>query len=448
MRTRTACLIAALCLAAAPVLAQRPTNTYVIEAGGSLPADLAQRVAGAGGTLLRSHAGSGLAIARSDNAGFAGQLEGNGLKVTQDYEIQFVPAGPDPQIAPLALGGEVSGANHLTALPPQGAFFFGCQWNMRQIDAPAAWNAGLLGDGVKIGYLDSGIDPFHIDLQDKVDLTLSASALVSSPCGAFDVDTIFDLNFHGTFGAGIIASNNIGTAGVAPNAEIVAVKVLNCGGGGTFGELFTGITYAADAGVDIINLSLGALFPRDLPGAGRLIGAINKAVNYANGKGIPVFAAAGNEGVGLDHAVNFISVPAESGAAISVYATDQDDALASYSNFGKSATWIGGPGGGDVPNTSAPLPGCPVNNVFESLVIAPCSSFVCGANNLYVLANGTSFATPAVAGVAALVEGKHGGALNAGQMKTLLQQTADDLGATGVDELYSHGRVNAGNAVE
>ena len=447
MRTRTTCLIAVLCLAAMPALAQKPTNTYVIEAGGNLPADLAQRVADAGGTLLRAHAGAGLALARSDDGGFAGRLDGNGLKVTQDYEIQFVPAGPDPQFAPVALG-EVAGADHLTLLPPQGAFFFGCQWNMRQIDAPAAWAAGHFGDGVKVGYLDSGIDPFHIDLEDKVDLALSASALVSSPCGVFDVTTIFDLNFHGTFGAGIIASNNIGTAGVAPNADIVAVKVLNCGGSGTFGELFTGITYAADAGVDVINMSLGTVFPRSIPGIGRLVGAINKAVNYANGKGIPVFAAAGNEAIGLDHARDLISVPAESGAAISVYATDQADVLASYSNFGRSATWIGGPGGGDVPNTSAPLPGCPVNNVFESLVIAPCSSFVCGATNLYTLSNGTSFATPAVTGVAALVEGANGGAFNAGQMKAHLKQTADDLGANGVDELYSHGRVNAGAAVE
>jgi subtilisin family serine protease len=148
----------------------------------------------------------------------------------------------------------------------------------------------------------------------------------------------------------------------------------------------------------------------------------------------------------MQHSGNVTWIPAESGAGISIYATGNTDTLASYSNHGVSGTWIGGPGG-DFPNTLPGRPGCVVTNAFESLMLSVCSSFVCGGTNFYVLSNGTSFASPTVAGVAALVDGEHGGALDAGQLKTILKNSADDLGQTGTDLFYSHGRVNAGNAV-
>jgi subtilisin family serine protease len=90
-----------------------------------------------------------------------------------------------------------------------------------------------------------------------------------------------------------------------------------------------------------------------------------------------------------------------------------------------------------------------VNPVVQGLMISVCSSFVCGNSSSYVVGDGTSFfASPTVAGVAALVDGKHGGALDAGQLKTILSQSADDLGKPGTDNLFSHGRVNASQAVD
>jgi len=297
------------------------------------------------------------------------------------------------------------------------------------------------------------IDPTHSEMVGKVDVAQSTSTLSpgSSPCGPVDETTILDFRFHGTFVASQIVSNNIGVAGVAPLTEIVAVKSLNCTGSGSFADVIAGILYAADLpDVSAINMSLGAVFPRT--GAGSLISAMNKAVNYANSQGKLVVSSAGNEGLDLQHSGNLVSLPAEAGAGISIYATGIDDTLASYSNHGVSATWVGAPGG-DSPNPLPPLPGCVLPQSLQSLVLGACSSFqvslpfACGTGS-YVLGAGTSFAAPLVAGVGALVDGKAGGSLGPAQLKTNLKNTADDLGATGTDNLYSHGRVNASSAVQ
>jgi thermitase len=287
----------------------------------------------------------------------------------------------------------------------------------------------------------------------KVDVAQSTSTLTpgSSPCGPVDETTILDFRFHGTFVASQIVTNNIGIAGVAPLTEIIAVKSLNCTGNGSVGDVISGILYAADlSDASVINMSLGGIFSRT--GAGSLISALNKAVNYANSQGKLVVSAAGNEGLDLQHSGNLVSLPAEAGAGISIYATAIDETLASYSNHGVSATWVGAPGG-DFPNPAPPLPGCVITPSSQSLVIGACSSFqvslpfACGTGS-YVLGTGTSFASPLVAGVAALVDGKAGGSLGPAQLKTNLKNTADDLGAPGTDNLYSHGRVNASSAVQ
>jgi len=269
--------------------------------------------------------------------------------------------------------------------------------------------------------------------------------------GLPDEESFTDFYYHGTFVASQITTNNRGMAGVAPNAEIVAVKVLNCRGRGSFGEVIAGILYAAGLEeVGVINLSLGAYLPKNLPGSGRLVAAMNKAVNVANSKGKLVVVAAGNNHRDLDHDGNYTFLPAQSGAGISIYATTIDGSLSPYSNFGKSGTWVGAPGG-SYPNPSEPLPGCSGLHIIQSLVVGACSTesiFLNCDESSYLYGQGTSFAAPLVAGVAALVDGKAGGSLNGGQIKTRLAQTADDLGERGTDITYSHGRVNARRAVQ
>jgi len=435
----------AVCLAPAMAIEVHGTNTFVIQLTGAAPSNLAAQISAAGGTLQRVYPEIGYATATSTNPSFASNLgHGNGIQsVDADLSTQWVPS--------LAAQQAIQSQSTTAAPNPTGAAFYACQWNMRQIDAPGAWAKGQFGaPGVKVAVLDTGVDPFHQDLAGHIDTANSTSMLTagSSPCGAFDETTIYDLDFHGSFVSGIITSNGIGVAGVAPNAQVVCVKVLNCGGSGSFGDVIAGILYAANlSDVDVINMSLGVGIPKNLHGAGPLIAALNKAGNYAAAQGKLVVVASGNDGADMQHAGNVTWVPAESGNAISIYATGNTDNLASYSNYGISGTWIGAPGG-DFPNTQPGIAGCPVSASLQSLVISVCSSFVCGASNFYVVGDGTSFASPTVAGVAALLDGKHGGSLTPADLKTLLKNSADDLGAPGTDSIFIHGRVNASNAVD
>jgi subtilisin family serine protease len=424
----------------------RETDSFLIRLNGQAPADLADQVEAAGGALVRVHPEIGYAAATSTDPGFAAELKKSNsvASVDRDLQVRWVPGASELQVSQ---GPDA--ASH-TTVTPSSALFHACQWNLRQVDAPGAWAKDQLGDpGVKVAVLDTGVDPFHVDLAGKIDGD-SASMLTagSSPCGAADEGTIHDLNFHGSFVAGLITSNNVGVAGVAPLARIVGVKVLNCTGSGRFSDVIAGILYAASLpDVEILNLSLGAAIAKNQPGAGPLVAALNRAVDYAGSQGKLVVSAAGGSGVDVDHDGNLEWIPAQSGSGIAVYATAIDQSLASYSNHGVSGTWVGAPGG-DLPNPAPPLPGCPLPAAFQSLVLSVCSSFVCGSPTLYLASAGTSFAAPLAAGIAALVDAKHGGDLNGGQLKAILADSADDLGKPGTDNVYSHGRVNASSAVD
>jgi subtilisin family serine protease len=449
--------VAALCLALPAQAAMvQETNQFVIELAGGGPADLAATVEAAGGTLVSDLPEIGYATAVSDDPKFARKVaKARGIgKVHRDLMVQWTPALEDAVAETVAVPTELS-----NGVDPTTAYFYSCQWNMTQIDAPGAWAKGYFGDpGVKVAVLDSGIDPFHSDLAGRVDTAQSVSVLTpgTSPCNALfglpDEETYYDFRFHGTFVASQIVSNGLGMAGVTRDAQVVAVKTNHCGGSGSFGDLITGIVYASSLpDVDVLNMSLGAYFNKNLPGGGQLLAAVTKAVNYAGSMGKLVVSSAGNNGADLQHDGNAVHLPSEAGSGLGIYATNVNDQLASYSNYGANATWVGAPGGDGV-DPDPPLPGCPVSPASQGGVIGVCSQFSiffgCGPASYLVGGGGTSFSAPIAAGVAALVDGKYGGALNAGQLKTMLSQSADDLGKVGTDNLYSHGRVNAGQAVD
>lgn len=426
--------------------AYAPAPDYVVEFEGAAEG-LRANLAALGATAVHMSPEIGVATVTGLTAKTAALLQARPgiITVTRDLMVQWIPR-KKPTVAEASLPSVLPKTSN-----PTGAAFYACQWNMPQIDAQGAWAGGYFGSPAhEVADLDTGVDPNHIDLVGRVDLAHSGSVLTEAGngCPSADLTTAMDYNAHGTFVSSIITSNGIGVAGVAPDTRVVAVKVLNCTGGGTFGDFVTGIVYAAGlSDVSVINMSLGAMFPKSAFGAGRLVAVLNRAVNYAESRGKSVVSAAGNDGIDLQHARDYIFAPAESGHGVSVYATDIADRLASYSNHGTSATWVGAPGG-DYPYSGAALPGCPVGLGFQGLVWGACTSALCGDEHGYVFGDGTSLASPTVAGVAALLQGEAGGTLTPSQIATRLAQTADDLGAPGVDNQYSHGRVNAARAVE
>ncbi|MEO8621657.1 MAG: S8 family serine peptidase [bacterium] len=442
------------------------TNSYVIDLNGtSVPTNLTASLAAAGGTLTQSLGGAGIAMARSDDPGFAGRVAKiAGVRaVTQDRIVQWV----SPNESTGNAAEEVSGASGVAAQSaPIGSVetFRAIQWNVDAVSAPAAWAAGQQGAGARVAIIDGGIRSTHIDIAPNFDVAHSVSFV---PGFAYDADV--GTFWHGTHVAGIVAApvNNVGTVGIAPSATIIGVKALH-NGSGTFSSLINSIYYAATpiarggAGANVINMSLGAVFKSNDDAAVQLKNALSKATTYAYQQGVTIIAAAGNDGLDFDHTNNVISVPAQSAHVIAVSATGpvnfaggatNFDRPASYTNFGQSLITLAGPGGDGVLPGSAvcSFPHFPSGSSLQlcwvlDLVIAPCRGS--GAStSTYCWAAGTSMSSPAVAGVAALIIGKYG-ALSPAEVEARLRQSADDLGKPGNDDFYGRGRANALRAVQ
>ena len=475
-------------------------RSYIIDfTGNDLPADLSAEVAKAGGTLTSSIGQVGVAVASSDDPSFAdraGKIKGV-FSVELDPMVQWVQpervveageAGPDLSVEPTASFGAAE-------------TFRRAQWVPDAISAPAAWDAGATGAGVRVAILDGGIRSTHIDIAPELDVARSRS-FVPDPSNPgtfrpFNTDSALrrsrlpqivcdsvDTFWHGTHVAGIVAApggpgnSNLGTVGIAPNATIIGVKVLHCGSG-AFSWILNGIIYAATpiaeggAGADIINMSLGAAFqhqqydpisgkPLGASGAAHLARAIAKVTTYAYQRGVTVVAALGNSAFDLDHTNDLMFLPAMAPHVIAVSATGplgfatgatNYDRPASYTNFGQSAVDFAA-GGGDFAlpgNAVCALPRNPSGLIVQfcwvfDMVMAPCRGS--GASNgTYCWAAGTSMASPAVAGVAALIIGKFG-RIGPAAVEARLRASADDLGKPGNDDFYGGGRVNAFRAVQ
>jgi len=401
----TGLVVAASCVERQPVA---PTQSRVLSRAPSVRSDQAsapgrqvvslngnessafdQAVTALGGTIERRHAEIGLVTVQGLSAAAASALAARPdvASVDPDVTVQWIPT-PEMTVQLLADQNVTAQAG----TNQTGAFFFPLQWNMRAINAPGGWAASDGGKGRLVCVLDTGIDPAHIDLVGKVDLSKSKSFVASEP-------SIQDMNFHGTFVSSLITSNGRGMASVAPNATLCALKVLGASGSGSFADVIAGILYAANENADVINMSLGALVNDSVPGVPGLIRALQKAVDFAHSRGVVVVAAAGNQGLNLDTDMKgWEEVPDQLQHVVSVGATApfnqaNFDMLASYSNFGgKTGITLVAPGG-DL------LTG---GNEID-LVLGACSHtspFNCGTTS-FILGAGTSFASPHVAGVAA-----------------------------------------------
>jgi thermitase len=229
---------------------------------------------------------------------------------------------------------------HALASPPNDSHFgHPALWGLRAlpgVDVLPAWDR-TRGAGQIIAVLDSGVDLTHPDL---------AGNLWSGPGGVHGHDFIHDDSdpsdhqYHGTHVAGTaaaIANNGVGVSGVAPEADIMAVRVLDGDGGGSTSGIVDGIAFASENGAGVINMSLGG------PSGGGDT-AMQNAARAAEQRGSMIVAAAGNNSNNND-LTPFSPCNTDAANIICVAAVDNQSELASYSNFGATSVDVGAPGG-------------------------------------------------------------------------------------------------------
>jgi subtilisin family serine protease len=275
-------------------------------------------------------------------------------------------------------------------------------WGVKRIGAGLVHDSGNNGDGIKIAIIDTGIDEDHPDLDDNI---MGGVNFVSKPSWRTpDPNKWDDDNGHGTHVAGIIAAedNDTGVVGVAPGADLYALKVLDRTGSGYVSDVVAAIQWATENDIQVINMSLGGAYDIFLDAACWL------AYFY---DGLILVAAAGNGGS--------VIYPAAYDSVIAVAATDKNDKRASWSSTG--------------PDVELAAPGVNINSTLP------------GNDYSGETWSGTSMASPHVAGTAALVWAVNLDWTNDG-VRAQLQDTADDLGDPGKDSLYGYGLVDADEA--
>lgn len=272
------------------------------------------------------------------------------------------------------------------------------------IDAAEGWDLVPAGGAYTVGVIDTGVMAGHEDLAGRVVTEcfsyVSGNATGTAGCA--------DDNGHGTHVTGTIAANSgngVGVAGVAPGARVLMCKALDARGAGHVADIAACINdmanRAAAHNLRVISMSLGGGYSM----------AEQAAVQYAAERGVLVVAAAGNDGDGR------LNYPAAFAGAVSVAATDRNDARASFSN---------------------------ANDDVE--ISAPGVSVVSTLPAGYGAWNGTSMATPHVAAAAAVVARAYD--IRGAAVRDRLARAADDLGSPGRDPAFGHGRLNLCRALD
>ncbi|MBH8565198.1 S8 family serine peptidase [Nostoc sp. CENA67] len=271
---------------------------------------------------------------------------------------------------------KAAGQNTFSDVPKLG----GNNWGADLVNAPEAWANGYTGQGVVVAVVDTGVDYNHEDLKNNIwtntkeipdnGIDDDGNGYVDDVRGwNFDGNNnnTLDDNGHGTHVSGTIAgeNNDYGVTGIAYNAKIMPVKVLNESGSGYYSAIADGIRYAADNKANVINLSLGGNYSNS---------TLKSAIAYASSKGVIVVMAAGNDGESSpDYPARYAN-----NYGIAVGAVDSNNNMADFSNRSgrNELAYVTAPGV-DVYST---VPG-----------------------NQYATLSGTSMATPHVAGVVALM---------------------------------------------
>jgi subtilisin family serine protease len=425
-----------------------PDRYTVVFDRDATPAQARAAVAAAGGTVLRDLSRQiGVIVVQAPSPAFASALRATGLvdDVGQDFRWPALPAR-----APGGLGGPDTTADPLEAV----------QWDMRQIQTRPAHATQAGTPAVDVGILDSGIDGNHSDFKkggaSNVDCARGRNSITFVPDGGPGVgtpDPCTDNQFHGTHVAGTVGmrANGIGAVGVAPNVTLVPVKVCDASGYCYASPVVDGITYAGDQKLDVINMSFFVdddEFQESTefkcasdPVQRTFRHAVERAIQYARSQGVTPVAALGNSDNDLAHPPEPYEnecdvVPAETQGVIGVSALGPRSEKAAYSNYGAGANDVAAPGGNGTTGNCQ-------QTIFSTF---PASAYLC--------IQGTSMASPHAAGVAALIVSQYGRLGSDGDVEmrpqaveALMQSTAVDIGQSGYDECFGHGRIDALRAV-
>lgn len=278
---------------------------------------------------------------------------------------------------------------------------FSKQWHHATVGSVPAWAKQKGSKNILVAIVDTGVDCGHPDLAANMDTSKTFTAYGDDGCA--------DKQGHGTHVAGTVAAvanNQIGVAGVAPDVRLMSAKVLSDSGSGSYASVAAGIVAAADAGAQIISMSLGG--PANSA-------VITEAIKHAISKGAMPVAAMGNDGNERP------SYPAAIDGVFSVGATDISNKIARFSQYGSHID-ISAPGVNIMatfPRNASGMPG-----------------------KDYGAISGTSMATPIVSAVAALVMSQNPG-ISVAQVESILKASAKDAGDPGFDKYFGAGIVNA-----
>jgi len=485
--------LAGALLFAAPVAASGQAQTYlVVFKDLAVPAKLAKTVSDAGGTLVASYDKIGVAVVRSGTSTFAPKLRGNTTVASVAATAGFAALlASDTSTA--------TGSSPSVDTPATDAdSLSGLQWDMAQIRTPAAHVITGGSPTVVVGDIDTGLDYTHPDLAANVDDADSANCLSGSPVAG--KVAAMDDNGHGTHTAGTIAaaSNGIGIVGVAPNVRIAGIKAGNSDGYFFPEAVVCAFMWVGDHHIDVTNNSYFAdpwLFNcKNDPDQRAILTAESRAIKYAQQNGDVVVAAAGNQADDLDHPTQdrtspddvppqpppvrditnaCIVIPTEVAGVVGASAVGPTLVKSFYSSYGKQGVDVTAPGG-DSRSPDGTVNGRVLSTWPAALLAATClpaRQVVDASGATYCYQQGTSMASPHVAGIAALIKSQHPD-WKPDKVAAAIRSTADPIacpadtsdlvhfplatdnlapqvckGGANNNNFYGHGEVNALSAV-